>query len=103
MDARSVDASEIVSHAERRVGRHRDVIVHGVRGATARREPSPFFIRVHRADAHTLTGLFHLNLDLVREILRFGMGARLHADSDIDFYVAPRFTVHVNPTKAMLD
>src|SRR5438552_18558769 len=103
MHAGNVRVAEIIVQPERSIRRHGDVIVHGVGGTAADSNHGEFGFRVNGADVYAVTGFADFNLNLLREVLGFGVRTSLHVNLCRNFQFATGISADVNLSEAVIE
>src|SRR5256885_3377214 len=101
--ARYLNTPETVSHRDRRVGGHGNVITDGPRRVLARVKPFLLFLGIDGLDADSFAGLLYFNLDFLGEGFRFLVRTRLRPDGGGNLDLAAGLTVEPDVTELVLD
>src|SRR5204863_9990551 len=94
---------ETVSHGNRGVGWHPNVITDGPRRVLAGVKPFFLFLGIDSLDAYSFPGLLHFDLDFLREGLCFLVRAGLRANRGRNLDVAAGLTVEPDATELVID
>ena len=103
MKAGYLNTPETVSHGDRRVGGHGNVITDGPRRVLASVKPFLLFLGIDGLDADSFASLLYFNLDFLREGFRFLVRTRLRPDGGRNLDLAAGLTVESDATELVLD
>jgi hypothetical protein len=92
-----------IPHGNRRIGRHSDVIVHGVGSILPQMKPALFFRRINGSNAYSFAGLLYFDLNFLGKGFCILARPGLHADGGGDLDVAARFSVEFDFAEFVLN